>query len=393
MPSTPIPTTTDAASIRYGQCWEDADVLLRGLDVQPGDDCLVIASAGDNALALLTRDPRRVVAIDHNPAQLECLALRVAAYRTLQHPELLELMGSRPSTRRRDLYARCRTALAPQSQRFWDARLRQLDGGLGQVGRFEQYFRLFRRYVLPLVHPQHRVRRLLRGGGSTGSRAHFYDLEWCSWRWRSLSRLFFSRSTMAHFGRDPGHFTHVEGPVASRVLARARHAAVALDPAENPYLAWILTGQHGEALTLALRPEHFDTIRDGLDRLSWRCATLGDVLRDQPSNSFDRFGLSDVFEYVSEPKAHALMADLVRVGRTGGRVAYWNLLVPRRRPDHLAPWLRPCDSLATALHAEDKAFFYSRFVVEDITEPQPRAQQPRTLRSRDASRPLPHPTH
>ena len=33
--------------IRYAQCWEDADVLLQGLDVQPGDHCLSIASAGD----------------------------------------------------------------------------------------------------------------------------------------------------------------------------------------------------------------------------------------------------------------------------------------------------------------------------------------------------------
>ena len=32
--------------IRYAQCWEDADILMAGLDIQPGNVCLSIASAG-----------------------------------------------------------------------------------------------------------------------------------------------------------------------------------------------------------------------------------------------------------------------------------------------------------------------------------------------------------
>src|SRR5947208_11148710 len=108
--------------VRYAQCWEDADVLLEALDVQPGDVCLSIASAGDNALALLTRRPARVIALDLSPAQLACVALRVAAYRELSHPELLELIGSRPSTRRPELYRRCRPLLAAGDRDFWDSR-------------------------------------------------------------------------------------------------------------------------------------------------------------------------------------------------------------------------------------------------------------------------------
>ena len=49
--------------VRYAQVWEDADVLLAALDVQPGDTVLSICSAGDNALALLTTDAARVVAL------------------------------------------------------------------------------------------------------------------------------------------------------------------------------------------------------------------------------------------------------------------------------------------------------------------------------------------
>src|SRR5260370_31734034 len=101
-----IAARADFSEIRYAQCWEDADILLSGLDVQPGDTCLSIASAGDNTLALLSKRPRRVIALDLSAAQLACLQLRVASYRELTHGELLELMGSMPSTRAEGLY-RC----------------------------------------------------------------------------------------------------------------------------------------------------------------------------------------------------------------------------------------------------------------------------------------------
>ncbi len=101
-------TRADFSAIRYAQCWEDADVLVGALAPRPGDVCLSIASAGDNALALLACGAAKVIAVDMNPAQLACLELRVAAYRELEHGGLLELIGSRPSSRRAGLYSRAK---------------------------------------------------------------------------------------------------------------------------------------------------------------------------------------------------------------------------------------------------------------------------------------------
>src|SRR5579859_7642921 len=185
----------DFSAIRYAQCWEDADVLLAALDVQPGDTCLSIASAGDNTLALLARAPARVIALDLSHAQLACLALRVAAYRTLRHPELLELLGSAPSARRAELYRRCRGQLAPDVRRFWDARPDTIAAGIGGSGKFERYFALFRERVLPLVHTRATVERLLAGGAPAERRA-FYQQRWDTWRWRLMFHLFFSRPLM-----------------------------------------------------------------------------------------------------------------------------------------------------------------------------------------------------
>lgn len=355
----------DFSLIRYAQCWEDADLLLEAMDVQPGDRCLSIASAGDNTLALLTRSPGQVIALDLSQAQLACLELRVAAYRELSHPELLELLGLECSNRRPSLYRRCRSQLSAPTRRFWDGHGREIDSGIGQAGKFERYLRLFREHVLPLIHSHRRVARLLKGG-TAAERQAFYDREWNTWRWRWFFRLFFSRLVMGRLGRDPAFFEYVRGSVAERLLERTQHALTVLDPRQNPYLQWILMGEHTPALPCALRPENFDLVRRNLPCLEWRCQSVEDFLHTQEGRTFDGFNLSDIFEYMPEEHYHRLLERLVAAGRPGARLVYWNMLAHRQRPSAMAGRLRSLAELSSQLHRRDKAFFYSALVVEEV---------------------------
>lgn len=106
--------------IRYAQCWEDADILLEALAVQPGDVCLSIASGGENSLSLLSQSPAKVIAVDCNPSQLAILELKAAAFRNLSHAELLRFLGSHPATpsERREFYTYCAPDLAPATARL-----------------------------------------------------------------------------------------------------------------------------------------------------------------------------------------------------------------------------------------------------------------------------------
>jgi len=363
--TTEVASRADLTIIRYAQCWEDADVLLGGLAIQPDDDCIAIASAGDNALAMLTAHPRRVVALDLNPAQLACVRLRVAAYRTLDHDELLELIGARPSDRRPTLYARCRREIDDrQARRFWDEHSAEIVAGIGAAGRFERYFKACRTRILPLVHSRKRVAALLEGGDAATRRA-FYDERWNTWRWRALFRVFFSRFVMGRLGRDPSFFRYADEKLSDHLMRRVEHALTALDPADNPYLHWILTGTHGAALPLALRAEHFETIRANLDRLEIVPASLEAYL-DDAGTRFDRFNLSDIFEYMSDANAAALLGRIADHANPGARLAYWNMLVERSRPEEMADRLQPLPDLAQELHDADRAFFYRAFVVEEV---------------------------
>jgi S-adenosylmethionine-diacylglycerol 3-amino-3-carboxypropyl transferase len=144
------------------------------------------------------------------------------------------------------------------------------------------------------------------------------------------------------------------------------YALTQLDPAINPYLRWIFTGEHEHGvLPFALRPENFEAIRANLDRLEWRCCSLQEVLQSSP-DTFDAFNLRDIFEYMSVEGYEALLQLIVRAARPKARLAYWNLFVPRRRPESLARYLQPLEELSQELYAQDKAFFYSAFIVEEV---------------------------
>lgn len=368
MQQSEIQHKADFSTIRYAQVWEDADVLLAGLAINPGDSCLSIASAGDNTLALLATNPAKVVALDLNPAQLYCLELRVAAYRTLTHPQLLALIGSRPAMDRGALYHQCRSLLSTAARNFWDRQTPAINRyGIGGIGKFEHYFRLFRDWMLPLVHSKSEVAELLRPH-SAAERRTFFDRQWNNRRWRWLVRIFFSENVMGRIGRDPAFFHYVEGDVATHIAQKIQHGLCTLDPASNPYLHWILTGTHGEALPFALRPENFEPIRRNLDRLEWHLLSLESYIEQCKGQGerIDRFNLSDIFEYMSPENYSRLLAQLVEVSRRGARLLYWNMMVPRSCPQPLQDRLQPLRQLANSLHAQDKAIFYRSLQIEEV---------------------------
>jgi S-adenosylmethionine-diacylglycerol 3-amino-3-carboxypropyl transferase len=350
--------------IRYAQLWEDADVLLPALGDVAGGTLVSICAAGDNALAMLTLDPARVVAVDLSQAQLQCLRLRIAAMRVLEQPEFLELMGSRPTDRRGALFDRVLAGLEPEPRAFWAAqREGVLAHGAGGVGKFERYFRIFRQYLLPLVHSRRTIAETFVSRPPE-ARARFLAERFTTWRWRLLLNLFFSRTVMGRMGRDAAFFDHVDGSPAAHVARRIRHAAVDLDPADNPFLHWILTGTHGAALPMPWRPGPYGVIRDRLDRLDLRHGPLEAF--GEGGERADGFNLSDIFEYMPPAVAAQVYDGLLRVANPGARLVYWNMMAPRRVPEALQGRVRTLADLEARLKAQDKAFFYSDFVIEEV---------------------------
>ena len=77
----------------YAFTWEDARVDSRLLKITGDDVVLAITSAGDNILSYCLERPKRVHAVDLNPAQNHLLELKVAAFRSLEYHDVWKLFG------------------------------------------------------------------------------------------------------------------------------------------------------------------------------------------------------------------------------------------------------------------------------------------------------------
>jgi len=348
-------------AIRYARAWEDADVLLGAMQPQAGQRFLSICAAGDNVLALLLLDPKEIVAADLSPAQIACLRLRVAAFRSLSHEEFLELIGVRSSVQRPDLLKRVLRDCDPETQAFWRAlQFDVVQFGAGNIGKFENYFRLFRRYILPLIHSQRTIESVLVARDKN-VREVFFEKCWNNRRWKLATSLFFSKTVMGWLGRDPAFFDHVEGSAGAHVRRKVRFAAVDQDPSENPYMRHILTGTNNEALPTAWRPENYETIAARVDRVTLIQGPVDQV----DKGPFDGFNLSDIFEYMSEAETAEVYGRLLERANPGARFVYWNMMAPRSAPAVFADRVRRLPELEARMKQIDKAFFYADLIVEE----------------------------
>jgi S-adenosylmethionine-diacylglycerol 3-amino-3-carboxypropyl transferase len=348
--------------IRYANVWEDADVLCDALEPRPGRRILSIASGGDNSFALAEAGAD-VVAVDLNPAQLAMVELKRVAIRTLEYDDLLGFIGVNPDTRRLKTYAGLSRSLTSSVRGFWDARPHDVELGVIHAGKFERYFAFFRRRIVPLFHDRQTILRLL-APKDRRERIVFYETVWDNWRWRLMFRLFFSRRVMGLMGRDPEFFRYVEGDVADRIMQRARYAFTELPTDTNPYLNFIFTGTFGPVLPRYLARERYQTLREALPRITLVRGAVEQVA--ETHGPFDGFNLSDIFEYLDPLNSAAIYRTLLDASRPAARLGYWNMLVPRRRPEALAHRVTSLVDEADALLARDRAFFYSAFVLEQV---------------------------
>jgi len=357
----------DLNVIRYAQVWEDADVLRGALEVGPGERVLSIAAAGDNAFSLLLDDPEEVVAVDFSPAQIALVELKMAALRVFDLETLWRFAGVTSGADRHALYRRLRGDLSLSTRAFFDARPEIIDRGLIHGGKFERYFQLFRRVILPLVESRSTVRAFLDATDRETQR-EIFSTRWDNPRWRTLFRLFFGRVALGRLGRDPSLFEHIDvDHVGDTLLQRAERALTEIPVQSNFFVEYILTGgysrRHGLPAWLA-EHEHA-TIRDRLDRLTLVMGELAATLVED-ERGFDAYNLSDCFEWMSPGQTASLYSAIASSARDGARLCQWNLFARRECPRDVGRAVRRLEERERQLHARDRAFFYERVVIEQM---------------------------
>ena len=359
--------------ILYAQCWEDPEIDREALRIGPDDTVFSITSGGCNTLTFLIDNPRTVYALDLNPRQNYLLDLKMGAFAALPYGEMLELLGVRPSRRRRELYARVRGALALASRRYWDERQVKVDQGLMHAGRYEGYMRLLRHCL-----ERFKGKRLIReffDAEDPAERVRLYRQQWDTAFWRLFTRVFLSRTMMTTlFTKE--FFTFVEGSFSfgSHFAQLVERALTRMPLRENYFASYILLGRYYDEdhLPPYLMREHFDLIRSRLARVHMITGTCGGFFTAMPNDSIQQFNFTNIFEWLPEEDLEGILREAWRVGSPGAVMTYRNLLVRRERPPALRMMIEQDRTLAAALHARDRSFIYRNYVVERIIKPETR---------------------
>ncbi|KAF9184566.1 hypothetical protein BGZ51_003278 [Haplosporangium sp. Z 767] len=370
-----VEATVDFSKIRYSQVWEDTRLLRQGLRLKPQSRVLSIASAGDNAFALLLDDVREVVAIDFSPAQLALCALKIAAYKTLEYDDFAQLLGFEFDGQ--DIGAEGRVALYQEKVRlaltneehrvYWDENLDLIRNKIIHIGRLETFFGLYRKYVLPLAHYQSTTRTLL-DSQDQAKQIKFFDSIWNTWIWRVGARTFFGQMSLGHLGRDPKFFEHVRLDVGAFLLGKISNGIRNIPIWDNYYAEYVFTGQQSgkNALPDYLVKENYEIIRSRIDRVKLIRADVLKYLESDESGHFDGYNLSDIFEWMGEDLFKTFLTAIHKKGTKDARICYWNLFVPRERPEELRDLIQSEVELSDAATAKDRTYFYRRFVIETI---------------------------
>ncbi len=344
----------DFSFIRYSNCWEDTNILLEALDIKRGETGISIASAGDNTLAMLIKEPQRIYAFDVNPTQLYCCELKMAGFRCLSYKELLTFLGVRRGERL-PLYSRVREHLSEAARTYFDSHPDIVEGGIIHCGRFEHYFKVFRERIIPLIGTRSDYRTFVRFDDMEQQRA-FYDTRINNRRLNAIFGIFFGYKVMGRLGRDASFYDHVEDKEqsGSDIRSRFEYGVYNTLNADNPYVNYIVCGGYTpRSLPLYLCRENFDIIRRNIDRIT---LVQGDISA-LPQQQYDFANLSDIFEYMSDEEFILCAEKLTSMLSGNGRLAYWNMQNKRYPDEYLT-----CDrELSEHLFKQNNSWFYRDF--------------------------------
>ena len=362
------------SGIVFTRVFEDHEVDRRGLAIERGDDVLVIASAGDKALDAIAWGAGTVVAVDMNPAQLHLLALKIAAVRSLDPDQLIELFSEGRSPGARVIYrARLRPLLDTPARRYWDR----------WIGIFETGLHAHHPLGLAMAAAGTGLRTLggpllvpaILRSPDTAAQARAYERVFRHRFWNRVTRWLLGRTLLLRsVVLDPQEREALgrEG-FAGWLEARVSHVVATSLIRENPYLMPILAGRPAEPRFEVpwLRAENLGRLSDAARRVRLVNGSVVDELAAAPAAAYDAVDLSNVPDWLGDGDRVRLWDALSRAVRPGGRVLLRSVFaVPPAPVGHAASLFVLDAALSAELTDAERTGIYRSVVLFRRSDPE-----------------------
>lgn len=351
-------TDTQEKWILYSTSDEDSNSELRALKIAPTDTVVSVTGSGCRTLSLLTQNPRTVVSVDYSPGQNYLLYLKLAAIRTLSYDRLLEFFGVDTCQNRWEMFESLQQQIPPEACAYFSRHRAGIEKGILFAGRHEQFYI---KSVAPIMHFLfgRSLKKIYKCTTIDDQRRIYREkIEGNVWRW--LIRKAFSEQSLRRLFNDQNYrFENDVGSTSEYMLERLRHTFSHHLATGNHWLSFMLNGKYPSRTCLPhfLLRESCHAISRATTEVKVETDALGSYLKGLPDESVDKFALSDVTSCVGRDEFTALLAEVARTGKPGGRVCYRNFLA--KYPVSANAAMRRDDSLCSFLDQADLAFAYS----------------------------------
>jgi len=354
------------SGINYSQCWEDVDLLKKALNVTNEDVVLSVTSGGDNTLALLLQNPKKIFSIDINPVQNYLAELKLQSPKVLSHEQYLEFLGVHVSNKRVDYYGQVSKLLSEDTRSWFLDNMNTIEGGVIHGGKFERYLNSFRRYLLPLVHSKQTVSQFVNQE-TLEDQIAFYNAVWNTWHWKFFFSIATNSSLLRKYARQTGT---VDGQVKdSSYLKRLERLIYRNHLKSNYYLCYALLGDYGESLPDYLLEKNYSKLQNGsLDVCEFKHADLLSLLENTPDSFFTKYNLSDAFEFLEDEDAGKIWKEIIRTAKKDATVVYWCNQTEHAPSKEIEQNIVQDIALETKLKKQDRLYFYRSFHIYTITK-------------------------
>jgi|UniRef100_UPI003BAC92DD S-adenosylmethionine-diacylglycerol 3-amino-3-carboxypropyl transferase len=361
----------------YPQIWEDPEIDMEALEIEPHHRIVAIASGGCNILSYLTANPREITAVDLNRAHVALTRLKLTAARSLpDHAAFYRFFGKADEKANVAAYNRfLRDQLDEESRTYWEKRDIT---GRKRITLFARdlYHHGLLGYFIGAGHLVARVygidpRDMLRARSMEEQRSYFdkalaplFDKRMV--RWATSKRV-----SLYGLGIPPAQYEVLAGGGSMATVLRERLERLACGfPLSENYFAWQAFGRgyasdEAGPLPPYLRAEHFDTVRTRAERVNVLNRSFTDHLASLPENTVDRYVLLDAQDWMNDEVLNALWREITRTARPGARVVFRtaaepSLLPGRVAPETLARWTYDAER-SRALGHRDRSSIYGGF--------------------------------
>ncbi len=371
----------------YAQIWEDPLIDMEALQIQPDDHLVAIASGGCNGMSYLTANPAKITLVDLNAHHIALNKLKKLAATALPDFEsFYQFFGAANTNANLAIFDRyLASKLDETTRKHWTSRDWR---GRRRVSYFTDnlyhhgllgFFIAFG-HLLGRLHGI-RLTRMLDAKDMAEQRQIFdkefrplFNMPHIKWLTKRPSSLY-------GLGIPPAQYEALltsscdDRGMAGVLEARAERLACDFDIKDN-YFAWQAFGRKYQpdgkgSVPPYLERRHFETIRDGAEKIEVRHVNFIEFLREQSASSMSCYVLLDAQDWMTDDILNDLWQEITRTAKPGARVIFRtagdNTILPERVSDEILRLWSYNAEKCRELTSRDRSSIYGGFHLYTFT--------------------------